>query len=30
MLARVDGEQAEIDAKLGEQVDFDSVFSSEG
>lgn len=30
MLARIDAEQAEIEAKLGEQVDFDSVFSSEG
>ncbi|CAH3159031.1 unnamed protein product, partial [Porites lobata] len=29
-LARIDAEQAEIEAKLGEQVDFDSVFSSEG
>ncbi|CAH3170338.1 unnamed protein product [Porites lobata] len=30
MLARIDAEQAEIEAKLREQVDFDSVFSSEG
>ena len=30
MLARIDAEQAEIEAKLGEQADFDSVFSSEG
>ena len=29
MLARIDAEQAEIEARLGEQVDFDSVFSSE-
>ena len=30
MLARIDVEQAEIEAKLGEQVDFVSVFSFEG
>ena len=30
MLVRFDAEQAEIEAELGEQVDYDAVFSSEG